>query len=344
MSDMTSVLIEAADRILGQAYPTPPGGFDTALWNLVADAGLDKLLMPEDAGGSGDAFGDAAALAVRLGARGGAVPLIETMVANWCLAASGLPVPEGPKALHATAGGTAPTLDGSGNIAGLDGSSIGWEPVAGARVVLAERDGKPVIACIETALPGDAGQSIAGEPLRCVSAGVPIRAAAAAPWPMEADRVLGLHAMLKAAAIAGAAETAVELAIEYANVRVQFGRRIGAFQAIQHMIARMAAEVAATSAAAHYAALSFGAADGLYAAAVAKGRASEAAGTVAAAAHQVHGAIGFTAEHSLHRFTRRLWSWREDAGNESYWYDRIGRAAFADGRGVWDGMTKGLRL
>jgi acyl-CoA dehydrogenase len=59
-------------------------------------------------------------------------------------------------------------------------------------------------------------------------------------------------------------------------------------------------------------------------AASAKIRVGEAAGEGAAIAHQVLGAIGFTKEHVLHRFTRRLWAWRDDFGNESYWAVRLG--------------------
>ena len=54
-------------------------------------------------------------------------------------------------------------------------------------------------------------------------------------------------------------------------------------------------------------------------------RVGEAAGTGAAIAHQVHGAMGFTYEHTLHHATRRLWAWREEFGNETYWAMRLGR-------------------
>ena len=62
--------------------------------------------------------------------------------------------------------------------------------------------------------------------------------------------------------------------------------------------------------------------------AIAKVRVGEAAGAGAAIAHQVHGAMGFTYEHSLHHATRRLWAWREEFGNEAVWAD----AARPDGR------------
>ena len=58
--------------------------------------------------------------------------------------------------------------------------------------------------------------------------------------------------------------------------------------------------------------------------AAAKARASQAAGTVARLAHQVHGAIGYTAEHDLHVWTKRLWAWRDECGNEAYWWQVLG--------------------
>jgi alkylation response protein AidB-like acyl-CoA dehydrogenase len=56
----------------------------------------------------------------------------------------------------------------------------------------------------------------------------------------------------------------------------------------------------------------------------AKIRSSEAAQEGAAIAHQVHGAIGFTNEHILHRYTLRMLAWRDDFGNESYWAVELG--------------------
>ena len=69
-------------------------------------------------------------------------------------------------------------------------------------------------------------------------------------------------------------------------------------------------------------------------------RGGEAAGTGAAIAHQVHGAMGFTYEHSLHHATRRLWSWREEFGNEAVWAARLGRMVAERGAdGLWPFIT-----
>ena len=75
--------------------------------------------------------------------------------------------------------------------------------------------------------------------------------------------------------------------------------------------------------------------------AAAKVRVGEAAGAGAAVAHQVHGAMGFTFEHRLHQFTRRLWSWRDEYGQESEWAIRLGRLVAADGAdALWPALTE----
>ena len=64
---------------------------------------------------------------------------------------------------------------------------------------------------------------------------------------------------------------------------------------------------------------------------MAKSRTGEAAGKGAEIAHQVHGAMGYTREHNLHYSTRRLWSWRDEFGNETHWQSRLGRSIAAQG-------------
>jgi acyl-CoA dehydrogenase len=69
-------------------------------------------------------------------------------------------------------------------------------------------------------------------------------------------------------------------------------------------------------------------------------RAGEAAGLGASIAHQVHGAIGFTYEHTLHFLTRRLWSWRAEFGAEREWAVELGRAMSVRGAdALWPTLT-----
>jgi acyl-CoA dehydrogenase len=107
------------------------------------------------------------------------------------------------------------------------------------------------------------------------------------------------------------------------------------------MLAMLAGQVAAAIAAAEAAVEASGDAPDEFAVAVAKARVGEAAGKGAEIAHQVNGAMGFTREHSLHYSTRRLWSWRDEFGNESYWQQRLGRKVAAAGAdALWPMLTR----
>jgi len=136
-------------------------------------------------------------------------------------------------------------------------------------------------------------------------------------------------AALAAGLLAGAMERAGEMAIGYANDRVQFGKPIGKLQAIQQQLSVMCEQMYAARSAAL---LGLSSADhrvDRLRAAVAKSRASEAATTVAAVSHAVHGAIGITAEYDLQLFTRRLHEWRRDHGGEGAWHRELGEAVLA---------------
>jgi alkylation response protein AidB-like acyl-CoA dehydrogenase len=148
--------------------------------------------------------------------------------------------------------------------------------------------------------------------------------------------VMLMGAAVRSRQMAGALASILDLSVDYAKERVAFERPIGKFQTIQHNLARLAGEVAAAEA------VSGSAADAINQAllfddavfletASAKIRVGEAAGEGAAIAHQVFGAIGFTAEHILHRLTRRLWAWRDDFGSESEWAVRLGNRVAKDG-------------
>jgi acyl-CoA dehydrogenase len=132
------------------------------------------------------------------------------------------------------------------------------------------------------------------------------------------------------------------MTVDYARERIQFGRPIGQFQAMQQEIAVLAGDAAAAQAAADAAAAALDLDDGgdVLAVAVAKARVGEAAGRASKIAHQVHGAIGFTHEHALHHRTRRLWAWRDECGSESWWAERVGEAVLAAGDcGLWPLLT-----
>jgi len=183
--------------------------------------------------------------------------------------------------------------------------------------------------------------SLAGEPSDDVSFDGAIPAAVH-PVAFDEDQLVGFGAAVRLQQMAGALEKILEQSVQHALDRSQFGRPIAKFQAVQHNLATLAGEVAAASAAADAAAEACARLEiSLGEVAIAKVRGGEAAGTGAAIAHQVHGAMGFTYEHSLHHATRRLWSWREEFGNEAVWAQRLGRMVTAQGADeLWPFITQ----
>ncbi len=188
------------------------------------------------------------------------------------------------------------------------------------------------------------GTNLAGEPRDGLVAIEAALGTALLPGGLDERLLLRLGALCRAAQMAGAMEAALALSTQYANDRVQFGRPIGKFQAVQQQLALLAEEAAAAQVAVDSAAAAVAASrpSANFAIAAAKIRAGEAAGKVAEIAHQVHGAIGFTHEHSLHLLTRRLWSWRDEFGSEAYWSLVLGRELLAAGpEALWPAITAG---
>lgn len=147
-------------------------------------------------------------------------------------------------------------------------------------------------------------------------------------------------AMMLAAKMAGALNAALELSIEYTRQRQQFGKPLASFQAIQQQLAVFAEEAAAADMAAAAAFRAADRGDAWFEIACAKLRANQAARISTGIAHQVHGAMGFTAEYRLQHLTKRLWAWGSEHGNERAWSDRIGARIAARGpANFWPDLT-----
>lgn len=158
--------------------------------------------------------------------------------------------------------------------------------------------------------------------------------------PAMGDETLD-EALALVALMGGALEKCLQLSLEHANTRVQFGKPLGKQQAVQQNLALLAEETAAVAVAAQAAAAAHDAGDAALEIACAKLRANQAAGRGSAIAHQVHGAIGFTQEYPLHHYTRALALWRSRAGNDAFWADRLGQMVSGyGGHGLWVELTR----
>ncbi len=159
------------------------------------------------------------------------------------------------------------------------------------------------------------------------------------------DQLQLKSALVRAIQVCAALDRILELSIEHASSRVQFGRPLSRFQTMQNLIADIAAEAAlaraATEAALTAAVASDWTASNLeFLVAAARSCAGHATSVVVRNAHQVHGAIGTTREHRLHEFTRAALAWRSEFGSVQYWDGQVTDAALRPGTGgPWSLIT-----
>lgn len=336
-----------------------PTGTDESVWHGLAGLGTTGLLVPEDCGGSGMTMVEAGIVAEELGAALHPGPWLSTAVAA-------------PRALNRLgANDTAAELlrgvaDGTTIVAVcfldferasvaasprdngtvLRGEAAGVPDAAPADVLLAVADDQsgPALFAVQA---GSAGVSVAPEPgidptrkhFAVTFDGTPARRLAAAS-PQDVAAVIDDVLIAAAADALGAARAVMDLAIEYAKTRRQFGQPIGSFQAIQHLCVDMYETVElARSGVIHalWACDAFGAGDGRsgderHLAAV---RAKAFAGRLAAVADtaiQVFGGIGYTWEHDAHLYLKRLLGWSAFLGGSDRYLTELGARLAKRGR------------
>ena len=257
-------------------------GYDESLWHLLCEqVGAAALVIPEELGGAGGELADAATVLQELGRTLVPSPLLGTTLAELALLAA--PDPD------------AETLEGL-----AAGSSIGalvLDPdyvVNGdiADVVVASTDGRLSRWTRFSAQP-----VATMDPTRRLARVQPEETLDLGDDPGIADTA----AILLAAEQVGVAERCLELTVEYAKSRVQFGRPIGSFQALKHRMADLYVAVAAARAV-----VADACADPTPAnAATARLAATETLSTVAAEGIQLHGGIAITWEHDMHLYFKR---------------------------------------
>jgi len=310
-------------------------GYDRAVWSQMAQQlGLQGLTIPEEHGGAGGGpveqlivleemgrvllcapYFSTAVLAVHaLQASSDAAAqaeLLPGIAAGTTIATLAVPEDDGSWSTdrlqtRARRSGDAYVLAGSKSFV-LDGA------IADLLLVVAQAEEGPTLFAVDGRSPG-----LSRRPLQTIDMtrkqaaltfdAVPARLVGSAGGAgAVVEKILQLAAVALAAEQVGGAQRCLDMSVEYAKLRVQFGRPIGSFQAIKHKCADMLLEVESARSAAYYAA--WAAADGSselpLVASLAKAYCSEAYFHVAAENIQVHGGIGFTWEHDAHLFYRR---------------------------------------
>ncbi|MDP9090241.1 MAG: acyl-CoA/acyl-ACP dehydrogenase [Pseudomonadota bacterium] len=340
-----SILSDSTRRLFADHFPdaairaSRDGVFSSAGWESIDESGLPLALLSENAGGFGLTATEALD-AIRIGASfASPLPLAETMIANYLLADAGLPTTAGPATFAELS--VESRIERESGRWRLTGAAHGVPWARGAQtIVVAVNSQRARVALRDCRL--ESNPSLSGLPRDTVHMDLLLDEDAVGNAADSPEiRILG--AAIRVLEIAGALESVLAMTTAYAGERIQFGKPVGKQQAIQQQLAVLASQAAAANCAAEIAAAAFGTASAASAVAVAKSRAGEAASRGAAIAHQVHGAIGFAAEHRLHLFTTALWTWRDEFGSELYWNRRLGAHALLGGAdNYWPFITSML--
>ena len=321
MSEARVLLGETADRVLGRE----------CVWQQIEDAGLPSVLVRQERDGFGGDWEDALIILKACGRHATPLPLPEAILASRLADDANL----------ALSGMATVSPHASGEVANDrftgEAKNVPWGGEAAQILCVVEN----TILLLNRADAAEISEhkNPAGEPrdtLRFQSA-----SAIAAPgngW--NADKLFHHCALLRVGQMAGTLERALELSVAYTRERQQFGKPLAAFQAIQQQLAVLAEETAAAGMAAAAACKAADRGDADFEIAAAKLRANMAACAATGIAHQVHGAMGFTAEYPLHHLTRRLWSWQSEFGNERYWAELLGgRIALRGAGNFWNDLV-----
>ena len=353
--DSTTILVDSVTRALGDVLSlgatiqAQADGIDRVAWRQLSALGLvgeasEQLTLRE-----------MSAIVQAIGQCGALVPYADSeAMARWLARAAG--IASEPSEILALSCVSPDLIEappqGPATAVKLAGLQIPWGRLAERLLVAFDRNGGHFVGVVATRTLALSHQSnLAGEPAdRCDALSAPFEQVIEVGVPHGPRAVLRRGALLRSAAMLGAASRLLDMTIQYAGDRQQFGRSLSQFQVVQSHIAAMAGEFAAAGAMFEtaLAAQEMGPPerltprpeDGSEIAAL-KVRIGQAAQVMTSLAHQVHGAIGFTQEYPLHLWSRRLWAWREEYGNEAQWAAEVGATMLAIGADdFWTRMTR----
>jgi alkylation response protein AidB-like acyl-CoA dehydrogenase len=343
LSDDQLALRDGARELLdGLAPPTrvrtvvdTGGGIDDGLWKAMVEQGWIAVEVPEDRGGLGLGTVEVAVLLEEIGRHVAPAPFGSTVLALGALARAGR-----DDWVERLAGGDAIgcaswAQPGRGHLRAASGDRLAgtsdptaFAPSADVAVVTAETDAGAALFAVELGDQGRPRREPAMDMTRELgwlrfddTPAVRIGGGDAV------EALLDRGAAFASAEMLGGASRAMDMAVEYAKDRVQFGRPIGSFQAVKHRCADMLVDVEGMRSASYWSAWCIGAAheDASVAASTAKVWCSDASKRVMASALQVHGGIGFTWEHDLHLFLKRAQLDQVSFGDAAFHRQRLAR-------------------
>jgi alkylation response protein AidB-like acyl-CoA dehydrogenase len=284
--------------LAGEAWPVDE------YWKVLADNGWLGIVVPEEHGGSGGTLLDACLLVEVMHRELVPLPFAANAVLVPALLQE-MPSAETSSLLAKLATGARRIALGVDPGLGWPGGAVAWDWTPGDHVAVVDGGGIRIVS-------GDAVERVPSwdliRPTGRISAAAGVSGASPGP---DASRFLDVTSVVSCAAIVGLMDGALDLAVEYARTREQYGRPNGAFQAVQHLCADMYVDLEAARAAylGATAMVQDAHPSGRRAAAVAKAWCAEAGVRVTQRAVQVLGGIGNTWESDAHLYLRGAHQW-----------------------------------
>ena len=315
-----------------------PHGYDAEAWAAMSEQGWLAIELPEDEGGLGLGLVEVAVLCEELGRRLVAAPFLPTVVALGALhdaeAGAAAAAKEWRDALSQGSSVGCAVVVPPGRLSVSEGPTEGEVRLAGEvpPAPYAPSADVAVLVCGDATYAVDLGAVGRPEAVPAMDRtrelgilrfdGTPAVRLGGAE---AAARALDRAATLVSAEMLGAADHVLSMSVEYAKDRVQFGKPIGSFQAVKHMLADALVDVEGMRSTAYYAAWCTAADDPerSLSASMAKAWCSDASRRVMGTGLQVHGGIGFTWEHDMHLYVKRAQLDQVSYGDASFHRDRI---------------------
>jgi alkylation response protein AidB-like acyl-CoA dehydrogenase len=315
-----------------------PHGYDTSVWSAMAEQGWLAIEIPEDEGGLGLGLVEVAVLCEELGRRLVAAPFLPSVVALGALFGSEARENAGTKEWREALGqGTAVgcvVMAPDGRLSVTSTRSRGEVRLHGQAppTLYASSADVAVVVAGSGVYAVDLDSVGRPEPLPAMDRTRELGALTFDATPAlrigEADAaalLLDRAATLASAEMLGAADRVLWMSVEYAKDRIQFGKPIGTFQAVKHMLADALVDVEGMRSTVYYAAWCAAAddRDRSLSASMAKAWCSDASQRVMGVGLQVHGGIGFTWEHDMHLYVKRAQLDQVSFGDASFHRERI---------------------
>lgn len=344
MSEMRDMIVDVVERMLKEKVDkdlvdtVEQGHWAPELWDLFKENGMTAVAITEENGGAGGDIEDLLNIVRLTGKYAAPIPFTETTFANYLLEFTNLQVIE-DLATYMLCPDQAFTLEND-KLTG-EAIHIPWARHTKNLVTLARsKDGTHLVEIDLSKAEIKEATNLAGEPRDTVIFQHSTTSQVSAVLsPDKIRTITTLHTAFQLALMTGAIDKINDLTVQYTKEREQFGRPIHRFQLVQQHIVHLAGETAIALAAFNNVTEALLMNKQNSEVAYASIRFEEIIQTVTTIAHQVHAAIGTTHEHSLHQFTRRLWSWRDEGASTSYWTNLVATQLLESGDSLWEYLT-----